>query len=86
MPSIREFKSNLSRYLREARQGRVFEITSHRKVVARVTGVPAEAEQGIARLISSGEAVWDGSKPRGDLIELSKGGKPVSALVLEDRG
>jgi len=86
MPSIREFKSNLSRYLREARQGRVLEITSHRKVVARVTGVPAEAERGIAGLIASGEAVWDGGKPRGDHIKLTKGGESVSALVLEDRG
>ncbi|MCU0809601.1 MAG: type II toxin-antitoxin system prevent-host-death family antitoxin [Thiobacillaceae bacterium] len=37
--SIRESKAHLSRYLPQARQGTALEITSHCRVVARVTGV-----------------------------------------------
>ena len=85
--SIREFKAHLSRYLAEARAGRPVEITSHRKVVARVTGVPEDAGPGLSRLIASGAATWEGGgKPRGDDIALKGPGTEVSALVLEQRG
>lgn len=85
--SIREFKAHLSRYLAEARAGRPVEITSHRKVVARVTGVPEDAGSGVARLIATGAATWEGGgKPRGDDIVLEDAGKALSALVLEQRG
>ncbi|MDZ7750607.1 MAG: type II toxin-antitoxin system prevent-host-death family antitoxin [Gammaproteobacteria bacterium] len=84
--SIREFKAHLSRYLAEARAGRPVEITSHRKVVARVTGVPEGASSGLARLIACGAATWEGGKPRGDHIDLNDSGSEVSALVLEQRG
>jgi prevent-host-death family protein len=85
--SIREFKAQLSRYLAEARAGRPVEITSHRKVVARVTGVPEGAASGVARLVASGAATWEsGGKPRGDAIETQKAGRSVSAIVLEQRG
>jgi prevent-host-death family protein len=85
--SIREFKAHLSRYLAEARAGRPLEVTSHRKVVARVIGVPEAATPGVSRLVASGAAVWEsGGKPRGDSIELQEGGPSVSATVLEQRG
>ena len=84
--SIREFKAHLSRYLAEARAGRPVEITSYRKVVARVTGVPPGADSGLAGLIASGAATWAGGKPRGDDIELTGSGSEVSALVLAQRG
>lgn len=84
--SIREFKAHLSRYLAEARAGRPVEISSHRKVVARVTGVPEGAGSGLAHLVASGAATWEGGKPRGDHIELDDSGGEVSALVLEQRG
>lgn len=85
--SIREFKAHLSRYLAEARAGRPVEISSHRKVIARVTGVPEGGESGVARLVASGAATWEGGgKPRGDTIELEGRGSEVSALVLEQRG
>ncbi len=34
--SVREFKNNFSRYLKEVRQGKIIEITRHRRLVARL--------------------------------------------------
>jgi prevent-host-death family protein len=84
--SIRELKAHLSRYLAQARQGTALEITSHRRVVARVTGVPESGMPALGELIARGVAQWDGDKPQGAHIVLSKGGSPISRIVLEDRG
>ena len=84
--SIRELKAHLSRYLAQARQGTALEITSHRRVVARVTGVPESATPALGALTARGAAQWDGNKPQGAHIVLSKGGNSVSRIVLEDRG
>jgi prevent-host-death family protein len=86
MPSIREFKAHLSRYLAEVRSGRVIEITRHRRPVARVTGIPDEAGDRLANMIASGEVAWNGGKPTGSQVELSHGGDSMSDLVLKDRG
>ena len=84
---IREFKARLSHYLAQAGAGHgVIEITSHRKVVARVTGVPSEAGEGIARLVAMGAVSWRGGKPSGAAIRLAKRGRGVSELALDDRG
>ena len=84
--SIRELKAHLSRYLAQARQGTALEITSHRRVIARVTGVPEAGTPALGELIARGAAQWDGTKPQGAHIVLSNSGNPVSRLVLEDRG
>ena len=60
--SIQEFKARVSHYLAKSAQGPI-EVTSDNKVVARVTGVPPEAEEGLARLIASGAVSWSGGKP-----------------------
>jgi len=83
---IHKFKAHLSRYLAEARAGRTIEITSHRKVVARVTGMPPAAGEGIARLIASGAAQWSGGKPVGAEVRLAEGGRTLADLIREDRG
>ncbi|MGH8700659.1 MAG: type II toxin-antitoxin system Phd/YefM family antitoxin [Burkholderiales bacterium] len=82
---IREFKARLSHYLGRARAGQAIEITSHRKVIARVTGVPPTETEGIARLVASGAAQWGGGKPSGAEIRLTNSGPRVSELVLQDR-
>lgn len=84
--SIRELKAHLSRYLAQARQGTALEITSHRRIVARVTGVPESTTPVLGALIASGGAQWGGGKPQGAHIVLSPGGTLVSRIVLEDRG
>lgn len=84
--SMREFKSHLSRYVVQAQAGQLIELTSHRKVVARIVGIPAAANAGVSRLLAAGAASWQGGKPAGAEISLLERGKPVSALVMEDRG
>ena len=87
---VREFKSRLSHYLARAREGQTVEITSHRKVIARVTGMPEEPEwaskyPGLWRLVRSGEATWNGQKPKGANFKLPDTGKTLSEMILEDR-
>lgn len=84
--SIQEFKSHLSRYVGQAQSGELIELTSHRKVVARIVGVPSTASVGVSSLLTAGVAAWQGGKPMGASLSLQKRGKLVSALVLEDRG
>lgn len=83
---IHEFKSHLAKYVNQAQSGETIELTSHRKVVARVIGVPQSAHDGVARLMAAGAATWHGGKPAGAALVLQAGGKLVSTMVLEDRG
>lgn len=83
--SVREFKAHLSRYLAEVQAGKTLEISRHRKVVARLTGVPETSDKGISRLLQTGTASWQGGKPRGGRVEVSAAGTPVSQVILEDR-
>jgi len=83
--SVHEFKAHLSRYLSEVRAGQAIEITSHRKVIARVTPAPDTGASGIERLVAEGRAQWRGGKPLGSSIRLSEHGKPISQMILEDR-
>jgi antitoxin (DNA-binding transcriptional repressor) of toxin-antitoxin stability system len=84
--SMHEFKSHLSRYVSQAQSGELIELTSHRKVVARIVGVPSIDSEGVSCLLVAGVATWQGGKPVGAAFVLQEHGKPVSALVLEDRG
>lgn len=84
--SIQEFKSHLSDYVNKARSGQLIELTSHRKVVARIVGVPSSESAGVGRLLAAGVATWHGEKPVGAAFKLREAGKSISTLVLEDRG
>lgn len=84
--SMREFKAHLSQYVVQAQAGQAIELTSHRKVVARLVGVPAAECVGVARLMASGTASWQGGKPEGASFMVQPGGKTMSDLVLDDRG
>ena len=84
--SINEFKSHLSRYIHQVQAGQSIELTSHRKVVARIIGIPPSDNNGISRLLAEGIATWQGGKPAGAELRLSERGKPVSRLAMEDRG
>jgi len=84
--AIRELKSSLSRILAIARSGETVEITSHRKPVARIVGIAAYPETGLARLLAEGTASWNGGKPApGPTVVLSGHAPSVSQMVLEDR-
>lgn len=84
--SMQEFKSHLAKYVSKAQAGQTIELTSHRKVVAHIIGVPQSDSDDVARLLAAGAAAWQGGKPKGAAIVLQSIGKPVSTLVLEDRG
>lgn len=82
---IHEFKSHLSHYIGKAQSGELLELTSHRKVVAKVTGVP-KADDTLAGFVASGAASWVGGKPSGASLSLQNQGKTLSNIVMEDRG
>lgn len=84
--SIRELKAHLSLYLGKSRQGIPLEITSHRRVVARITGIPEGSDSSMSALIARGAAQWSGGKPAGAQLILAEGGTSVSGMVLQDRG
>ena len=83
---IQEFKAHLAKYIAEAQSGYVIELTSHRKVVARIVGVSQSGLEGIDRLLAAGVATWQGGKPKGASFSLSDKGKSISDIVIEDRG
>jgi prevent-host-death family protein len=84
--SMSEFKSHLSTYITQAQSGQQIELTSHRKVVARLIGVQSIDSTGISRLLTSGIATWQGGKPISAAFKLQDNSKTVSTLALEDRG
>lgn len=82
---VREFKARLSHYLGQVRAGSTIEISSHRRVIARVTGVPDRGARGVQRLLASGSADWCGGKPAGANIQLTDQGPALADIVREDR-
>ncbi len=84
--AVRELKGKLSSWLARARDGETLEITSHRKVIARIQGVPEIPSGGIAALLASDAAQWQGGKPAGAKIRLAAGGHQISEIVLQERG
>lgn len=83
--SARNLKSHLSEFVQQAQAGQAIELTSHRKVVARLVGVPAVDSVGLAPLLAAGLISWQGGKPAGADLSLTAGGKSVAALVLAGR-
>jgi prevent-host-death family protein len=83
--SVREFKSHLSSYLARVQGGEELVVTSHKRPVARITGVASTSEQGIEALLKSGLAEWHGGKPAGGKRKPIISGKSLAEMVLEDR-
>ena len=83
--SIHEFKSHLSKYVSDAQSGSLIELTSHRKVVAKLIGVAPNNSIGVYQLLALGAATWQGGKPVGASIKLNAHSQSVSAMVLKDR-
>lgn len=84
--SMREFKSHLAQYISKAQSGQIIELTSHRKVVARLAGVLPADGTAVSRLLAAGAATWQGGKPAGAALTLQSKGVLASQMVLEDRG
>jgi prevent-host-death family protein len=84
--SIKEFKAHFAQYIAQAQAGQPIELTSHRKIVARIIGVPEHSSKGMDNLLAAGVISWSGGKPEGANVVLSGGGKTLSDIVIEDRG
>lgn len=85
--AVRELKASLSRVLSLAQGGEVIEVTSHSKPIARILGIPQQADVGLRHLMAVGTLSWRGGKPRfAPPVKLGRTGKPVSQMLLEDRG
>ena len=84
--AVRELKASLSRVLSRAQDGEIVEVTSHNKPIARIVGIPFQAEAGLRGLLARGALSWSGGKPLARApLELTARGTPVSQMVLEDR-
>lgn len=88
--SVRELKAHLSQWLARVQAGELVEVTSHRRAIARLHGLkspmPAAAHP-LQAAIDAGLVSWNGSKPVIPTPIVLKGsGKPISEIVLEDRG
>lgn len=85
--AVREFKSSLSRVLSLAQAGEVIEVTSHGKPIARIVGIPPQADEGLRQLMAAGLLTWNGGKPTFSPTRLrAPDGKLMGQIVLEDRG
>ena len=92
--SVRQFKADLSRYLKRAASGERIVVTSRGKPIAQVVAAVELTERELSapeerrRLATvRGIILPTGPKPRGSArpIRLRKGTKPISQTVLEDR-
>ena len=84
--AVRELKAKLSRVLSRAQRGAIIEVTSHNKPIARIVGIPLQAEAGLRGLIAAGVLSWAGGKPKLKApLKMTPRGTPVSRMVLEQR-
>lgn len=83
--SIRELKTHLSHYLQQTRGGEAIDITSHRRIIARLQGIVSSENPGIQALLAQG-ASWSGRKPAGANVVVSHTEYSMSDLILDMRG
>lgn len=96
--SVRELKNHLSNILATAQQGEEVSVTSHKRLIARIVGVPSESlvagigglsdaqRSALLGLVADSGGSWRGGKPRGGPGHSVIEGKTMSDMVLEDRG
>jgi len=80
-----ELKVRLSEYLRRARAGECFYVT-YRGVEVAELGPPDPVRATLLRMAARGEIEWSGETPRLPDGFHPNPRRPVSDLVLEDRG
>jgi prevent-host-death family protein len=88
--SVRDLKTHLSEWLARAQAGEVVEVTSHRKPIARITGLKQpnqDPSNPLQAAIDAGIVSWNGQKPvLPPPVKLRGQGKLMSEIVIEDRG
>ncbi|MDP2659173.1 MAG: type II toxin-antitoxin system prevent-host-death family antitoxin [Dehalococcoidia bacterium] len=84
---VRELKNRLSHYLDLAKKGESVTVTDRGKEIAIIHPVARnQEEEYLWGLVREGRATWNGGKPRGSSERLRVEGKPVSEMIIEDRG
>lgn len=84
--AVRQFKAQVSNYIALAQQGETIDITSHKRPVARMVGLPKTIDHAAETLLRHPAISWGASKPASSQpVTLSSGGVSVSELVLQDR-
>jgi prevent-host-death family protein len=83
--TITQLKAHLAEYLRRVQGGERFHVTVRGKEVADL--VPADpVRAALWRMVENGEATWSGGKPVVHKDLPINTGRPLSDIVLEDRG
>lgn len=84
---VRELKNRLSHYLELAKSGEPVTVTARGREIAVIqpAGRSKEVEL-LMRLVREGKVTWSGGKPKGASRPIRVTGKPLSEIVLEDRG
>jgi len=84
---VRDLKNRLSHYLRKVRAGEVVEVTDRGRTVAYLVPSREEAiRKELEPLIKAGLVSWRGGRPVGLSPRVRVRGKPLSEMILEDRG
>lgn len=84
---VRELKNRLSHYLDMVRNGEPVTVTTRGREIAVIvpTGRSKEVEW-LMKLVKEGKATWNGGKPKGGSLRIPLRGRPLSEIVIEDRG
>ncbi len=84
---VRELKNRLSHYLELVKNGEPVSVTARGKEIAVIMPRSRSEEEELAwRLVREGKATWGGGKPKGASQRAHWPGKPLSEIVIEDRG
>lgn len=84
---VRELKNRLSHYLDLAKNGELITVTARgQKIAVILPAARSKDEEFAMRLVKEGKATWGGGKPKGASQRAHWPGKPLSEIVIEDRG
>ena len=84
---VRELKSKLSYYLTLVRGGERVVVTDRGIPIAELGPVSQRTGQEVLQnLVAQGLATWSGGKPKGAMPLARVTGRPVSEILLEERG
>ncbi len=83
---IRELKNKLSYYLNFVKQGKKLAVTERGKIIAYLISAEKSLDiEKMVELVRDDLAFWKGGKPLGSARPAQVSGKPVSAIVIEER-
>lgn len=84
---IREFKTNMSRYMKKVKAGGKIIVTDRNKEIAVIMPIENKTadDDKLYHLIAHSLASWSGGIPEGMPERIASNGESVSSAVIEDR-